>query len=221
MNIYIPESCCDLEFWVSNVNCYDNGLYNIDFGVNNFTPGCSNPVFNLSIIDPLSGQAIGYFSNISLQNLSYGLNNFTANLQLTQNILYVKFKIEVFCNSYESCIGWFEMDLPPCGDFAINQNKDKTENTVTNSDISSDMQIMPNPANSNLSIRYLFGNSDAAENNIIRIFDATARPVMEFKPENIQGEINLDVSRFAQGIYFVQLISNNRHILSKRLIINH
>jgi hypothetical protein len=221
MNVYIPESCCDLEFSVIDVICNENGLYFVDFEVNNYTPGCSNPVFNLSIIDPLSGQPIGYFSNISLQNLNYGLNNFSANLQLTQNILHVKFKIEVFCNSYESCIGWYETDLPPCGDFAINHNPGKSEKPALESEEIANMHIMPNPANTQLSINYRFNNASIAAKKSVRIFDATGRPVKELALDNNIGTINIDVSHFAQGIYLIELRDENKHILSKRLLISH
>jgi hypothetical protein len=221
MNVNILESCCDIKLQGVQVDCISNGLYSLQFDIDNNTPGCPNGwTFNLSITDPFN-MSIGSFSNTSPNVLYQGITPVTSNFQLLQYASPVKFKIEVFCNSYETCIGFYETDIPECGDYAIFHNPENSEKPAEETDVSADLHIMPNPANSQLSINYCFINANTFGKKLMKIFDATGRPVKELTLDNNVGTINMDVSHFAQGIYFIELCIENLHIISKRLLINH
>ncbi|MFZ4398405.1 MAG: PKD domain-containing protein [Bacteroidales bacterium] len=221
MNVTIPVSCCDNETEEIEVNCTDNGLYSLLFNIDNNSPVCQNAWYNLSVIDINTNLSIGSFYNTIPNVLNQGINSIYAEFQLMYYITPVKFKIEVFCNSNESCISFFEANIPECSDFSFNHNSGTAPVSAKESDVTADLNLMPNPANTQLTISYRFKNASVTSKKVIKIFDATGRPVKEIAPDNSTGILNLDVNRFAQGIYFIELLDNNCHLIGKRLLINH
>jgi len=55
----------------------------------------------------------------------------------------------------------------------------------------------------------------------MKIFDTMGRPVKTIEINDMKGVYILDLNKYSAGIYFVELNSNNRRILTKRMIIYH
>jgi hypothetical protein len=85
----------------------------------------------------------------------------------------------------------------------------------------STLNIIPNPANTVVDISYYFADDNTASNRTIEVYDVVGKPIAEINIGNAAGTYKLDVSRYAQGIYFVEMRENSNHVISKRIIINH
>lgn len=222
MDVRILESCCNIEIKQVSVDCIQNGLYSLFIEIENNTPGCANAWYNISVLDPATNLSIGIPGMFSPSMVWQGNNQLFGTFQLSQFVSPVTFKIEIFCNSYETCIGYYTIDIPECGDFANYHPSAGKKATPENiAVINADMQIMPNPAKTSLTVSYRINNADASGKKLLKLFDITGRPVKELLLGNDAGIIEIDVSSLAQGMYFVELSCANKHIISKRLIIQH
>lgn len=79
------------------------------------------------------------------------------------------------------------------------------------------ISIYPNPAKENLSIA--FAGSVSKQTDII-IYNAMGQPVFESQIIHAEETITLDISRFAEGIYFIQLLSGSEVSYYKKFMIN-
>ena len=102
--------------------------------------------------------------------------------------------------------------LYPCG-FTLGQNK------ITKS-AQNNLSIFPNPTNEKLNLVTEFNNS----NNVrIIISDITGRKISEINKGKLEAGkhyIEIDVRDFKQGLYLVQLVSNENVISTKKFIKN-
>ncbi len=221
MNVNILESCCDIDMSEVEVKCISNGLYSLQFNMDNNTPGCPNAWYNLTVIDPSTNMTVGSFTYTSPAVLNPGFNAIYAEFQLLHYVPNAIFKLKVFCNSYETCIGYRETDIPECGEFGDFYNPEKSGKAILDTEENARLHIMPNPADAQLTIKYRFNATNTSGKKLLKIFDATGRPVKEIILGNNNGTLTLDVSYIAQGIYLIGLIDENKLILTKRLLINH
>jgi hypothetical protein len=189
--------------------------------IDNNTPGCINPSYNLSILDPVTMLSIYQFTSQNPSTLSQGGNaitaKFPANSILGVTNTAVVIKIETLCISGEHCVGYINAIIPPC---ECNYSQKASLAKIESNNIS-DFSIAPNPAHTEVNISYRFADNIAANSRTIQVYDAIGRPISEIKIGNAEGVYKLNVSKYAQGIYFVELRENNNHVLSKRMLINH
>lgn len=73
--------------------------------------------------------------------------------------------------------------------------------------------MYPNPAKDELYINL----SDVSENTLISVYDVQGKIIMIFESRN-QPSINLDISAFARGLYFVKVIKGERELVKKLIV---
>jgi hypothetical protein len=97
--------------------------------------------------------------------------------------------------------------------------KTKTLTLATNGSIvnlaESNLAVYPNPASDNLTLE-LVNTSD--ENANINIYNAMGQRVFQQQANIKAGKLTIDISRFAPGMYYVQLIGTDSKSLSKSFI---
>ncbi len=84
-------------------------------------------------------------------------------------------------------------------------NADFNQNNVT---------MYPNPADDNL----LISNMGTEKISEIIIYEISGKKVFDYK-KSFESQVNINVSNFARGIYLVEIISENKSKLTKKLII--
>jgi PKD repeat protein len=220
MSVNLLEKCCEIEIKDIKIECKD-GLYSFVLNVNN-NSNCPDAYYNLYLLDANTLQPIGSFSSLSPSTLVPGGNTIggvfiTPNpVTSTTNVI---FKIEVFCNDKEHCIGTIKAEIPICKgkqEKAMDMTNKKTEPGYITA-----LNIAPNPANATLNIGYRFMDENPAIKRNIQIYDVVGRPVENIMIYNSTGTYALDVSKYAQGVYFVEMRENNQHLLIKRIVIKH
>jgi citrate lyase gamma subunit len=82
----------------------------------------------------------------------------------------------------------------------------------------SELNVYPNPVNGNSVTVKL--NSDVDANSMVVIRDVIGKQVAVYNVNNIGGEMNLNVSNLNNGMFFVNVESNNAIISSSKLLIN-
>ncbi len=224
MSVEMKEKCCRIEKLDVKIVCDKaTGNYVIGLDMDNNTPGCNNAFYNIYVLDPVTMQSIASIATQTPATIQPGYNHITATFPVTAafatSTTPAVIKIEVFCNSWEHCIGYIDTKIPDCkykSTEAMPLQAESEEATYI-----SELNILPNPANTEVNISYRFANDNAANSRSIQVYDAIGRPVTEIKIGNSMGLYNLNVSNYAQGIYFVEIRENNQHILIKRILINH
>ncbi|MEO5572207.1 MAG: T9SS type A sorting domain-containing protein [Bacteroidia bacterium] len=76
----------------------------------------------------------------------------------------------------------------------------------------SGLKLYPNPARNELIVN---SNSSAGKKGELKIYDLFGREVFKSSIFNLQSSIKIDVSRFSQGVYFVQLQNEDNFYRSK------
>ncbi len=222
MVVDMKEECCDVKISDIKINCNpQTGNYDVVINIDNNTPGCNTTFYNLSILAPGSLVSIYNFNSQSPSSLIQGINQIIATIQgnsiLGSTNTPVVIKIETLCNSWEHCVGYIDAIIPECKyDFAINKSNTEAETIYI-----SDLNLAPNPGNTEVYISYRFTNDNITNSRTIQVYDAVGRPISDIKIGNANGTYKLDVSRYTQGIYFVEIRENNNHVLTKRMLINH
>ncbi len=220
MSVEMKEECCFVE--MQNVNVYCNGIgYSMNLNFYN-TANCNVSYYNIFILDPITKLPIVNTYQQNPAQLSQGFNQIYAefpNSDIFINNPHILIKIETFCNNGEHCIGYIESDAEPCGYKSSEPIPFAPKAEAT--DYITQLNIVPNPASTEVNISYRFANDNLANNRSIQVYDATGRPVTEIKIGNASGVYKLNVSNYAQGIYFVEIRENNQHVLVKQIIINH
>ena len=88
-----------------------------------------------------------------------------------------------------------------------------TENTLASSQIS----LYPNPALNKVSIKI---EADVAgRNKQVQVKDLTGKLVQSVAFSANSNQLNLDVSSFDSGIYFVNIMVENKNVITKKLIV--
>lgn len=220
MSVNLREKCCDIEMRDLKIKCID-GLYYFSLNVYN-NADCPNAYYNFSLLDANTLQPIGSFSSLSPNALALGWNTIQGSFITVDPVTFtisVILKIDVFCNDKEHCIGTIATEISKCvrGDGkAMEMTNKKAE-----SDYITELNIAPNPANATLNIGYRFMDENPAIKRNIQIYDVVGRPIENIMINNSAGTYALDVSKYSQGVYFVEMRENNQHLLMKRIVINH
>jgi hypothetical protein len=80
------------------------------------------------------------------------------------------------------------------------------------------ISVYPNPANEVLNIDFPADENSVAK---ISILDQTGREISGFNSQsNSSGHVQLDISKFSSGIYFVRVI-RGENVLTQKLTVNH
>ncbi len=74
--------------------------------------------------------------------------------------------------------------------------------------------ISPNPASNKIKIEF----AETSVENTISIYNALGS--LMFKSQSTDTELTIDVSSFAKGVYFVQIIDENKTSITKKLVVN-
>jgi hypothetical protein len=74
--------------------------------------------------------------------------------------------------------------------------------------------MYPNPADDNL----LISNMGTEKISEIIIYEISGKKVFDYK-KSFESQVNINVSDFARGIYLVEIISENKSKLTKKLIL--
>lgn len=75
--------------------------------------------------------------------------------------------------------------------------------------------IFPTPANRNLTIK----NNSARETNRVEIYNANNQQIKSFDFNNTNNIIDIDLSDFSSGIYFVKIYAENK-VVTKRFLVS-
>ncbi len=217
MSLTINDQCCHLDVSKDYATCIDNVLNIYDIGINvnyNNTSACNHPIYNISCFD-INGNPLMTVQSAFLPNMN-GISLLTFNLQTTANPIIVK--VIILCDE-DKCIGELTINLPPCGDKSLQQIPQNNSIIINNT---AWLKIIPNPANTEVNFNYHFTDTQSGkiERNL-RITDAVGREVIQQKITNIDGDYKLNVSQFGQGIYFVEILENKRHIKTERFVVHH
>jgi hypothetical protein len=73
------------------------------------------------------------------------------------------------------------------------------------------IRIYPNPANDKVTIE----NLDVQK---VSLYNLLGQEVTDFKVNGINGNINIDVSKYDSGVYFIHIKSNNKIVVKKLII---
>jgi hypothetical protein len=82
--------------------------------------------------------------------------------------------------------------------------------SLTDLDGSGKLKIYPNPAQDELMIKHNYTNS-----LVLRIIDTSGRVLIERHVQGESSEINLNVSNFNNGVYFLEVISKKDKLIRK------
>ncbi len=222
MDVTILDKCCNLKYvGLAYANCnYDLGIYEIglDLGYSN-TSDCPNPSYNIYCYDA---------SNLNvlicpvISGPLPGPNGGSISFSLLTTSTTIIIKVEIICG-YDDCFGSLKVELPPCSNQGMKSilQIGKNENTVNNDDAW--LKVIPNPATDlvNLNYHFVSSSSSGLHDRMLRITDAVGRDIILQKVTQTDGVYKLDVSQFGQGMYFVELLENNRHLKTERLVVHH
>ncbi len=87
-------------------------------------------------------------------------------------------------------------------------------NTIDKNDIK--FELYPNPATHFTKINF---NIPSSYPKLLVIYDMIGNKVFESSINNMEGSLNVDLSKFNNGVYFYSLWIDNKAILTRRLIV--
>ncbi|RZM09828.1 MAG: T9SS type A sorting domain-containing protein [Pedobacter sp.] len=111
------------------------------------------------------------------------------------------------------CVSQFKVDVPDCGQFATKVGAGKESSELE--DAVRDFLLYPNPAKEHVTIRYDFSGSNAT----IEVYDISGRNISKNTLTSSNGEIQLDTSTYAAGMYMVVVRQNGVCVAQKKLVI--
>jgi hypothetical protein len=210
--------CCHVDMDVENVECTEFNTYSILLNAHIHTIQCPNPSYNISVIDPNTGLAIGWFTTVSPQTLQQGGNSINGTFHLLYYVPTIKIKITVFCGTQERCFGEIEIGIPDCSQLRKGKDTDPQE-LETNTGLSCELLIFPNPSSTQTSILYHLTSEEITPGTMLRILDPSGRVIETIPLSQTSGTHLYDTGLLKMGIYFVELIENNCRVLTKRMMI--
>ncbi len=211
------EDCCTVELVAHEAEQLEMNMYNIDLEVTVSTQYCSNPSYNISVIDPVTGNAIGSFTSISPTTLQQGPNQLNGTFQLFNYSATVIIRITVFCGIQEKCIGQTLISIP--GNPFKKAQDDESGSPESEKGLTTELHIFPNPTSTRTNIVYRMASEKITSGSMLRIMDATGRVVETINLHETSGTQTYDTGHLKPGIYFVELIENSRRVLTKRMMI--
>lgn len=95
--------------------------------------------------------------------------------------------------------------------------KIETKTSVADKNLNGNIKIYPSPANNNLNVNIELKNR---ENVIINIISSQGKIISTYKENNTYIDKTIDVSNLENGLYFLEVKTNNRKTIEK-FIVNH
>jgi len=152
-------------------------------------------------------------------------NGYLDNLLITTNsdslvLLYRKntsedWQIKNHTKQGNDISGYIITDSVKTGEYALgirdwNLYHSISENNVNNNNL----LIYPNPANNSCVIKFNFNSGD-----VIKVVDSLGNVYKTININNSDNKINLDLSNFKSGFYFVKLTNKNNKTFTSKLVI--
>lgn len=104
--------------------------------------------------------------------------------------------------------------LPLARQLLVNSSK------IVSPAVHSNLWVYPSVANHSVTIQY---NNNATTNNKqqqLNIYNAMGERVATYKVSN-KGQLQLEVGNWANGLYLVQLVGNNKVLQTEKMVVNH
>lgn len=110
------------------------------------------------------------------------------------------------CEIYKNTITW--SDGP--GKLVKNRVHKQAE------EIDEEFLLYPNPANTKLNIQLKLSENESAT---VTIENASGKEI--YKTETAQALFSLDTSEFAEGVYFLSVLTNGGNLVTKKIVVQH
>jgi hypothetical protein len=217
MNISIIECCEDIDMQLVDIRCIQtlpNGNNYFSYEIDVSTIACQNAIYSLSGLDQ-NGLPVSNITSAPA-TLNPGTNTITGNFVTDPNAHTIILYITVFCE--EVCTGELEIDLPDCPG---NKGSAKLANyTMAEKDDNTYLQLIPNPANDKLTIHYKSKQSKEENPKLqLRLLDAFGKLLSTLRVNETEGKLDINLDNYSQGLYFIELIENEKQISIEKLII--
>ncbi len=116
---------------------------------------------------------------------------------------------------YVECLTQFKVDVPDCGQIATKSGAGNGKEASELENAVADFMLYPNPAKELVTIRYNFSGSTAT----VEVYDISGRNISKNMLTSSNGEIKLDTSTYAAGMYMVVVRQNGVCVAQKKLVI--
>lgn len=213
MNVYIKEYCCNnVGMNLLTIQCHNtlpNGLVTYYYEIDVSNVICPGAIYSLS------GANV---SNLSSAPATLNMGNTTINGYFdASNAASITLHIKVFCPD-DDCSGKLPIQLPSCFKRLANPNSDSLSVTDNNSVL----LLIPNPADNKVTVNYKSKLPKEQNPKLqLRILDAYGKEVSTLQVIDAEGKIDININKYQQGIYFVELLENGKKINIKKMIIIH
>lgn len=188
----------------TNITCVENnpiaGLNSYNFNINYGGTGTGVIIDSLNIIT----------NNISINGISKTNGELNGSFTLPDTISNINFEIFVGNQNYSesTVIVLGNSTLPPCGQISNQRSR-----TVFNYDL----QITPNPSNESTIVNYKY-NKDCKK-CYLRLFNYSGEEITIKTPCDLSNKLEINTSKYAEGIYVVVLEEDGIFRSMERLVI--
>lgn len=125
------------------------------------------------------------------------------------------------------CYNRVRVPLPPCG-WVMERaggsgqatQPDKNPNGDARLHIASAMMVFPNPAASEITVSYDYGN-EGEHSRLLTVYDAMGRKMGHTIPADTHGAWKVDISGWASGIYIVRMEGDGKALQTQRIVVTH
>lgn len=195
--------------------------------VPNETPYCSF-TFNLVIHSgwPVPFQATLYddFNNVLILPSSFTINpgvnyyQFTVIPQSPFNGGITNWTIQgsvLIDGEYQDCIYRLQARVPECkeGFTPIEIRAQDSTRAELEEEL---LQVYPNPAKDIATVKYELASSSAS----LEVYDLLGKSMVKYNLTSAKGEVQLNTSAYASGIYIVVIRQEDGHVLQQKLVID-
>ena len=201
-----PKDSCKVGVYGLCAHCHMEELGNWTYDV------------DLTVMNPFAGNATvtilpiaaGTFSAITPNPIAPGLQAISTQFtDLAPSNSIICFKVLLTeVSSGRSCWSTVCLALPPC---------DSMSNILVNVAENYTLMLYPNPAADYAKINYDFNGS--AENISFVVRDVNGREIEHFDSQINSGEIHVNTSDYAAGLYFIDVLKDGRHVGNTKLIV--
>lgn len=201
-----PQDSCTVGVYGLCAHCHMEELgiwtYDVDLTVMNPFSGPAN----VSIL-PI---AAGTFGPITPNPVAPGLQNISTQFtDLAPANSIICFKVILTeVSSGRSCWQYVCLALPPC---------DSMTNILVNTVEHFTISVYPNPAGDHASINYNFESGTDDIQFVVR--DVNGRELGRIDADSYSGELGLNTSEYAAGLYFIEIHQGGRLLGNTKLII--
>jgi len=213
MNVYIKEYCCDdVTLALHTIQCYlvlPNGTttYYYEIEVSNVI--CPNAIYSLSGAFVSNITSTPATLNMGATTIS-GYFNAPSGTIITLNIM-------AYCPN-DDCTGNLTIQLPGCSKRLAKPDND----SLGAPDNNSILLLIPNPADNKVSIHYKSNlPKDQNPKLLLRILDAFGKEISSLQVIDNEGNTDISLDQYPQGLYFVELMENGKRINIEKLVVIH